>query len=161
MVNNIGFLSVPYFFGEKGAICDNHLLEGCLHCRDSKKIHPKFGIEKMWTLNLIFPSQRNHIRQFHRGIGFTNLGANLILCCLVLNISEGLVCLVTSFYILILGNSLTMISFAFLVLLKTLLKYSLKEFKEHQKETWFFFHLSIQLSLLLSLEKSSWIYLGC
>lgn len=133
IMNNTGFLSMSCFFKED-TISDDHLSEGCLYCRDPQT-YPNFGI---WTSDLNFHRHRDHTEESHRRMGFIELEVNEILCCLVLNISAGLVCLVPSFYILILSNSLTIISFAFLVLLKTLVKYSLKELKKHQKEVWHF-----------------------
>lgn len=122
-MNNIGFLSMSHFW-EDSAISDDHLSKGCLYCRDQQTYH-NFGIR---TLDLNFHRHKDHIGESHRKMGFIELEVNEILHCLVLNVSAGLVCLVPSFYILILSSSLTMISFAFLVLLKTLVKYSLKKF---------------------------------
>lgn len=89
IMNNIGFLSMSCFW-EDSTTSDDHLSKGCLYCRDQQTYH-NFWI---WTLDLNIHRHKDHIEESYRKMGFIELEVNEILCCLVLNISAGLVCLV-------------------------------------------------------------------
>lgn len=113
-------------FWEEGTISDD-LSEGCVYCSDPQT-YPSFAV---WTLDLNFQRDVDHIGESHRRIRIIELEVNEI----ILVLSPEYICRISlfgCFYILIL--SFTIISFEFFVELNTLVKYLLKEVKKHQIE---------------------------